>query len=465
MIRFSDWVLEHSIETEYTPYDLVEEQLVAQMDVCTTMMECYAKQCDMAMIYMEAEGSDEEGSDNKPKSEEGKKWYQKAADVAKKGAATVGRFFQALWMWMRQTVEKAVAFATSKRIDMIIKRIDKLDADKKAKLKFKIPEYINTEIMKRTENLGDATHEYINRAKALAEISKGGETAYDIPGLISDFNSIYADVEKGYKISYKEGRNAAYDKKKLKEGSATSDRDAEEFKKLLTEFKDSCNSAKIKEAMKLLKRKDLMKKIVEDLGEGAEKKDVKDAKGDVKDCYAAFTKAGNMIRFALNKYVVATVAELSRCIKQAFKDIEKNADEGEKEAVAKEAVAAEAEEAKEIDDIYGDDESLDESWMDIYTGPGRRPPSPGAENSELGSVASIPQSDTQRIGRNAGNRPGDDRYAADDERNGRLGYADYQNQPGSSSEKNPGGVKLRQERGRGAQNLVGPDDAYSYEGK
>ena len=395
-IRFSDWVLEHSIETEYTPYDLVEEQLVAQMDVCTSIMECYAKQFNMAMIYQEANetGTDtktdtDKSEDKKSKDGDGQKWYQKVGEGFKKAGAAVAKFFKALWLWMQQTVTKAVAFGTSQRIKMIIKRIDKLSAEDKAKITFKIPSYItsyaNEATTKETQPLdigngeteeteveghfatryiiGKTAPEYIETAKQLANaIKSNGSMSLD--GMADNFRSISENMQKAAKINYKEGRKGAYEKDHwysgahLKENTSTTDKNADEFKKLLEGFAKMINSKEIKDAMKLFKRKDLMNKIVSALGENAKKEEVKEAKAGVKECYNEFMKAGNMIRFAMNKYVVKTVSELSRCIKEAFGALKKKAEaEGDKAAadeIAAAAANADAEEKKDEQDAAAD---------------------------------------------------------------------------------------------------------------
>ena len=390
-IRFSDWVLEHSIETEYTPYDLVEEQLVAQMDVCTSIMECYAKQFNMAMIYQEADQTETDtdtSDDKKSKDGDGKKWYQKLAEGAKKAAAAVGKFFKALWLWMQQTVTKAVAFGTSKRIKMIIKRIDKLSQEDKAKITFKIPDYIarggqytgttqlgNTsdeegDEVPRYENvtfvvskdiLGGISQDYIDAANDMANKIKS-DSEYSVDGLADKFRKISEKTEKMAKLDYKAGRKGAYEKDHwysgahLKEGTGTTDKNADEFKKLLEGFAKMINSKEIKDAMKLFKRKDLMNKIVSALGENAKKEEVKEAKAGVKECYDEFMKAGNMIRFAMNKYVVKTVSELSRCIKEAFGALKKKAEaEGDKavaDEIAQEETASQQEEQQEEQVIH-----------------------------------------------------------------------------------------------------------------
>lgn len=468
-MKLSEFIYECAIETEHTPYDLVEEQLVAQMEISTCIMESYAKAFDMCMIYQEADG------DTETKTAESKKWYQKLGDTAKSVGASIGKFFKALWLWMQQTVTKAVAFGTSQRIILILKRLDKLSAEDKAKITFKIPEYIarggqykgatqlgstyddegdevprmETVTFALTKDiLGNVSQEYIDAAKDMSDKIKA-EADYSLDGLADNFRKISDKMQQAAKISYKEGRKGAYEKDHwysgahLKEGTGTRDMNADQFKALLEGFAKMVNSKEVKDAMKLFKRKDLMNKIVGALGDNAEKKDVKEAKKGVKECYNEFMKAGNMIRYAMNKYVVTTVSELSRCIKDAFAALKKKAEaEGKTEeakTIGQEEAQIKAEEKKEAKEAE-ESSSLNGALGDSETGEGARFESPEQE---------------LRRYKNTGNRPSDSYYDSSDD-NGQMGYDTV-----TTADKDKG-VKLSGGKRRGASNLIGPDDAYSY---
>ena len=211
-IKLSDFILEQTVSTA-SIIDIELEQAVAEVEVGSALLEAYFKQAEMyGKVYTESLEDEVENSEIQDATDK-KQVQQAEKTVMAQSQGTdvkvntyesgIKAFFKGIGSWFVKIWTKLIGWISEKRIDSLIKRLDKMTPSDRQTMKVEINLNYNTRVEKDEELSGTT----LDQTKTYYDVGFILDTGKDFIDILTkmknntwvsgeDVNSLISDIDE-----------------------------------------------------------------------------------------------------------------------------------------------------------------------------------------------------------------------------------------------------------------------------